>query len=45
MTSYHEFWDALMKIKAFDQMMCRVGLVKSNTLSLEVQQLIAAEET
>lgn len=37
MTSFDEFKGALTKIKAYDRMICRFGLVKSTVLQTEVQ--------
>ncbi|KAM3135741.1 hypothetical protein pb186bvf_012138 [Paramecium bursaria] len=39
MASYHEFIQALDKLKKYDQMMCKLGLVKSVTLQQEVQDI------
>lgn len=44
MTSFEEFEMALHKIKSYDRMISRMGLIKSSTLDGEVHQIIADEE-
>ena len=44
MTSYNEFRDAVDKIRQYDRMMCRLGLVRSNALKNEIEEQISQEE-
>jgi hypothetical protein len=38
MTSFKEFRDSTEKIRLYDRMMCRLGLVKSNSLTQEIEE-------
>lgn len=44
MASYHEFVRALEILGQYEQMMCRLELVKSNSLFAEVAEMKEAEE-
>ncbi|CAD8112864.1 unnamed protein product [Paramecium primaurelia] len=44
MTSYQEFIGAIQKLKKYDQMMCRLQLVRSNTIQSEVEEIIQEEQ-